>query len=455
MATIGEGLASFGRNFAAGRAQQATARQNRLMQEQQLDFKKRSLALQEKEINMRQQARDDVQATKDSATIAKRDEAIKFHGFMTQLEEKTGTEATSRLLQDDLSQTPSTLSFGAEGVDVQPGEMDQLMEPGSEDPFFRANLDSSDPAFSTFLTDDLSQFAGEMEMPEGVDPTVGAPEEVTTPAGEKMNLVERFGGAGAISKLEGLDEISTTLQEKVMDKASEMEVANSEETRIKREKAMVDFKKAKTEAVISEINANEALGNIGKLSDSDRARTSSIFNNQMTTRKDQAKPLDDRAVSVMNGVPMINELMDIASKLTLADYADVDKMSAWKADVAALKAFLVGDLRLPLVGPGALSQAELNILNNVVRDPTDVLSLKTGNMSALDSLRSKLVQGLRNQAEISGVKDLDNMIPSLQKAVDFTKNTVMMFDSVDQANAVNPQPGQRVIIAGQEGTWKR
>jgi hypothetical protein len=63
---------------------------------------------------------------------------------------------------------------------------------------------------------------------------------------------------------------------------------------------------------------------------------------------------------------------------------DRDLIGAIKATITPLK----GKLRLPLIGPGAVSEYEQEILAEAIADPTKIFSLESANLKKLRTLKA-------------------------------------------------------------------
>lgn len=73
------------------------------------------------------------------------------------------------------------------------------------------------------------------------------------------------------------------------------------------------------------------------------------------------------------------------------------------AQAQALQQAIKGNLRLPILGPGAMTDNEQRLLNNVVRDPSSLFSLGGANKAALNMLVQKLNEGRRQTYRSAGI----------------------------------------------------
>lgn len=99
---------------------------------------------------------------------------------------------------------------------------------------------------------------------------------------------------------------------------------------------------------------------------------------------EDAKDMKTMGSGVQEAKIGINTLMDISKKpfksLSLADRAKAD----------TIRQTLVGALRLPITGPGAMNEGERELLQKVIADPTAVFSLDSNNKVRLKTLADSL-----------------------------------------------------------------
>jgi hypothetical protein len=110
----------------------------------------------------------------------------------------------------------------------------------------------------------------------------------------------------------------------------------------------------------------------------------------------EAKDLRAAQVSKKNADGMINQLIEIANKpgsaLSLKDRAAANQ----------IKTMLQGALRLQIVGPGAVTDADRAVLDSVIANPAQILSFKDNVLNALNNLKRVNQQNLENMYE-SGI----------------------------------------------------
>src|SRR5690606_10189536 len=66
---------------------------------------------------------------------------------------------------------------------------------------------------------------------------------------------------------------------------------------------------------------------------------------------------------------------------------------------------LIGKLRLELVGPGALSDREVQLLEDIIANPTKLLTLDSSNKVKLETLKKRLDTSLRESLRSEGLTE--------------------------------------------------
>lgn len=102
-----------------------------------------------------------------------------------------------------------------------------------------------------------------------------------------------------------------------------------------------------------------------------------------------ANNFKEQVVSYQSALPMIKELEDMAkiggSSLSPEKIARANQ----------LRTLLKGQLRVILVGPGAVNESEQKLMDSAISDPTSFFSLQSNNLSKLGLLK----QSLRNKVD--------------------------------------------------------
>jgi hypothetical protein len=116
------------------------------------------------------------------------------------------------------------------------------------------------------------------------------------------------------------------------------------------------------------------------------------------TSKEGAKEIRNQVSTVKSAEDSINQLI----KMTQAGMGKV-AMRDLVAQAQVIKNMLTGELRLMIVGPGAVTEAEWKMLNDVVRDPTKMFSLDDSNKKALETLKERMYNKLKYKAKSEGI----------------------------------------------------
>lgn len=74
-----------------------------------------------------------------------------------------------------------------------------------------------------------------------------------------------------------------------------------------------------------------------------------------------------------------------------------------RAEADTIRNMLIGQLRVPITGPGAMSDGEREILMNSIPDVTSMTSLDSSNRVKLDALQSKITGQYRNMLQLNGL----------------------------------------------------
>ncbi len=74
-----------------------------------------------------------------------------------------------------------------------------------------------------------------------------------------------------------------------------------------------------------------------------------------------------------------------------------------RAKATTIQQSLVGALRLPITGPGAMNEGERKMLENLIANPTAIFSLDNSTKVKLETLSNRLQQGLEQSAKTNGL----------------------------------------------------
>lgn len=121
------------------------------------------------------------------------------------------------------------------------------------------------------------------------------------------------------------------------------------------------------------------------------------FNNQMATSKEGAKKINSLAASVNTANDGLDRLLEIA------DLPAATITPELRAEAQTTAGLLMGALREPIVGPGAVSDAERALLEKAIADPTVIFSLGSKNKRSLQTLKQRLAVNLEQTAKAYGI----------------------------------------------------
>lgn len=132
-----------------------------------------------------------------------------------------------------------------------------------------------------------------------------------------------------------------------------------------------------------------------KLAESYRARLTPVGFANTTEDAKQAKQLiGDSDVSRGS----IDRLLQIAN----VPYKSLDL--SLREEASAIANTLIGSLRVPVTGPGAMNESEKEILQSLARNPTKFLSLDVQNKKALKTLKDWVNRSERERLQAMGLK---------------------------------------------------
>jgi len=95
-----------------------------------------------------------------------------------------------------------------------------------------------------------------------------------------------------------------------------------------------------------------------------------------------------------------------------------------RAEAKTLQQTLVGLLRLPITGPGAMNEGERKMLEGIIANPTNLFALDSSNKVRLQTLQKKLESGYNNLLKSKGLIPADptaNMTPDQKRLVQWAK----------------------------------
>lgn len=131
------------------------------------------------------------------------------------------------------------------------------------------------------------------------------------------------------------------------------------------------------------------------------------YNGQFPS-KEEAKTFREMAVTKDSSEKMINRLIEINSTPGKSMSPDL------RVEAENIQKVLIGNLRVLLTGPGAMNESEQKLLNDVIANPTSILSRDSGNLTSLNTLKKSLRSKLDSAAKIYGVTPASQQITSFR-----------------------------------------
>ncbi len=113
----------------------------------------------------------------------------------------------------------------------------------------------------------------------------------------------------------------------------------------------------------------------------------------------EASDFREQYSNVLESKRNIGRLLEIANMGPLAQQDPVIKSEAEQLAKAAQ-----GAMRLEIIGPGTVTDRDRALLESIVRNPTDIFSLKSSNVKALTSLLERAGSGLESKAKALGLQ---------------------------------------------------
>ena len=119
----------------------------------------------------------------------------------------------------------------------------------------------------------------------------------------------------------------------------------------------------------------------------------------MAPTDQEAQKFRESATATKQAIDSINQLTQLSmkgSKLSLED----------KAKAETVAGMLKAALRTTIVGPGAVSDNERKMLDNIVANPLEIFSLQKNQLARLQTLAAQVKINLRNQAQTLGIQEV-------------------------------------------------
>lgn len=115
------------------------------------------------------------------------------------------------------------------------------------------------------------------------------------------------------------------------------------------------------------------------------------------TSKEGATELRKMGARIGSAVSSIDQMLAIVTKGGKSMDLDL------RAKAQVLKGMMTGDIKDQVIGTGAISEGEWKLLDKVIADPTNFFSMDASNKVRLNTLKAKLLEGLKLRAASEGI----------------------------------------------------
>lgn len=224
-------------------------------------------------------------------------------------------------------------------------------------------------------------------------------------------------------------------------------------------KSRIAIAASKTSGELAKIEAQKAIANINqsqaKIAD-DLAKRSTLGNLKALADQDPSKiPLYTDALEMAGDEKLAKSIRgrEVPGVGLARTEKDASELKALKGDVDAarsgikellsiankplkslspteiaraqtIQGMLQGALRLPIVGPGAVSESEREMLQNIIANPTKIFSLDSSNRTRLKTLQAQLDEKFKQMASARGLTIKQRITPQQQQFIQWAQQTI-------------------------------
>ncbi len=129
----------------------------------------------------------------------------------------------------------------------------------------------------------------------------------------------------------------------------------------------------------------------------------------MANTKENAQKFAEKTLEVTPAIASIDRINAITKDFN--KITDLEKRAQLTTEVAVL----VGALRLPITGPGILTDSEREMLSNIIGDPTQITSLPSLQKMKMQQIRKKLESDLVQTGKAYGFRKVNSDVKNLVK----------------------------------------
>tara|TARA_Y100001973_G_scaffold47472_1_gene70724 strand:+ start:163 stop:2139 length:1977 start_codon:yes stop_codon:yes gene_type:complete len=158
------------------------------------------------------------------------------------------------------------------------------------------------------------------------------------------------------------------------------------------------------------------------------------FKSKLASSEQEAKDFRTLAADAEHGAQIIDEVLKMDDEMGFfSRRVPLPLNDATRARVQSKLNVLRGKLRLAIIGPGAVSEYEQKILEQVIGNPTKMFQIEGNTRARLESLKSMMLQGMKFKGEQIGIWDYNHkMKPGAKKSdkrrTDYTPQELEEFD---------------------------
>lgn len=132
--------------------------------------------------------------------------------------------------------------------------------------------------------------------------------------------------------------------------------------------------------------------------------------------KKEAQTIRDAQADASEAAKIIDKIKEMGTDINLTDRTRINKIDQ-------LKTILAGKMRLPLTGPGAMTESEFQRLITTIGDPADPFSTEAIQKSKLEQLKTVIQEGIKSKISAAVIPDIDEAMKGLGRVASFDAQT--------------------------------
>ena len=173
---------------------------------------------------------------------------------------------------------------------------------------------------------------------------------------------------------------------------------------------------------------------VGFVEDAVKNYSDLTFKSKLASSEQEAKDFRTLAADAEHGSQIIDEVLAMDDEMGFfSRRVALPLDSAARAKVQSKLNVLRGKLRLAIIGPGAVSEYEQKILEQVIGNPTQFFQINENARARLESLKSMMLQGMKFKGHQIGIWDYNHKMKagakkSDKRRTDYTPQELEDFD---------------------------